>query len=152
MPRASRACRRWARGTLPGTSSTEAPVNRLRRASPWTGWATSSSAGSLVGPDAVDFGCGALSEPFDARGMFVAKLDACRACTWSRGIHGASLVRVVVNASGNVVVAGNFGGGSVDLGGTVLTSSGMAGFVAELDGCCGPRASEVSARPIPRAR
>jgi hypothetical protein len=92
-------------------------------------------AGNLFGPSAVDFGCGALTEPPGATGMFVAKLDRCGACAWSRAFHGASTIVVAVSAAGDVVVNGSSLAGSIDLGGgTVLTSPGPEAFVAELDG------------------
>ncbi len=89
--------------------------------------------GGLSGPDAVDFGCGALSEPAGTSGMFVVKLDRCRACAWSRAFP-AGATKVAVSAAGDTLVIGGFAGDAIDLGGTVLTSPGGGLFVASLDG------------------
>jgi hypothetical protein len=90
-------------------------------------------AGELTSNSVVDFGCGTLPEASLAGGMFVVKLDRCRACTWSRAFDGMSAARVAATPAGHVVVGGLLHAGSFDLGGITLASPGPAGFVAELD-------------------
>jgi hypothetical protein len=90
-------------------------------------------AGTLISPDAVDFGCGPLSAPMNVPGLVVAKLDRCHKCVWSRVFDGATVAGVAVAPSGDIVVTGSFGG-SLDVGGTVLTTATPAAFVVGLDG------------------
>jgi hypothetical protein len=88
--------------------------------------------GNVFGPEPVDFGCGPQSAADGESGTFVAKLDRCRVCVWSRIFGGAAAVDVGVSGSGDVVAAGSFGGGTLDLGGAVVTSPGPAAFVVAL--------------------
>ncbi|MBI4701132.1 MAG: SBBP repeat-containing protein, partial [Deltaproteobacteria bacterium] len=83
----------------------------------------------------IDFGGGLLTSA-GADDVFVAKLDKDGKHLWSKRFgdgSGQSADGVVADASGNVLLAGSFGG-SVDFGGGPLTSAGKSDiFVAKLD-------------------
>jgi hypothetical protein len=85
--------------------------------------------GNLYGAAKIDFGCGPISAPKGAGGMYVARLDACRSCVWTRAVDGATPAQITAGA-GTVVVVGSFTS-SADFGnGSVISSPGTAGFVA----------------------
>ena len=85
-------------------------------------------AGFMTGP--ADFGCGTLMASGD--GMFVAKLDPCGACLWSRSFpngleagtatYGMTVGGLAVDVSNSILVTGGFFE-ALDLGGIVLTGS-----------------------------
>jgi hypothetical protein len=93
-------------------------------------------AGSLFGADAVDFGCGPLTEPMGHAGAFVAMLNRCRTCVWSRIFDGTSPVGLAVSPAGDLVLAANVAGGSsafvagLDGNGSPLWIQGVAGLDA----------------------
>ncbi len=81
----------------------------------------------------ADFGGGALASAGDYD-IFVAKFGSDGAHLWSRCFGDGNVQRaqaIAVDAAGNIIVAGYFGG-SVDFGGGELASSGSADiFVAK---------------------
>jgi hypothetical protein len=88
-------------------------------------------AGYLSGT--VDLGGGPVTA---AHGLFVAKLDPAGQHVWSRVFAGgsgayASVEDVAVGSAGQIFVSGTYGG-TVDLGGGVLPSTGQV-FVLALD-------------------
>lgn len=95
------------------------------------------AAGYFVGT--VDFGCGALTAQSQAGGStldaFVVKLDREGACLWSKSFGGPGTeiaFGVATDASGNVVVAGEFDA-SIDLGtGPLSTAGATDAFVVYL--------------------
>lgn len=83
----------------------------------------------------IDFGGGPLTSA-GAGDLFVAKLDAGGGYVWSQRFGDSSqqsATSVAVDAAGNVLVTGLFGG-TVDFGGVPLTSAGGSDiFLAKLD-------------------
>jgi len=99
--------------------------------------------GGIWGP--VDFGggpvacCGGAGEP----GAFLAKFSGVDGShLWSKafvagGAGWCGGAGVAVDANGNVVVTGDFGGGPVDFGGGPLTTMSYSAFVAKYSGVDG---------------
>jgi hypothetical protein len=90
-------------------------------------------AGFFAG--AVDFGGGALTSA-GREDVYVAKFDPDGTHLWSKSFgdgNAQAAYAVFADASGNVIVAGDFDG-SIDFGGGAFTcAGGMDGFVAKLD-------------------
>jgi lambda repressor-like predicted transcriptional regulator len=95
-------------------------------------------AGQAAGD--VDFGCGVMhsagGDPVTSGDVVLARLDLAGACVWSRRYGDADIQDVAgmaLDPSGNVILAGNLQG-SINLGGSMLTSAGGSDvFVAKLD-------------------
>lgn len=89
---------------------------------------------------AIDLGGGPLVAAAGARDGFVARLDADGGHLWSRRLGATNTVGYVelaIDASGDLLCAANFTG-SLDLGGSVITSAGAADVVvAKLAGATG---------------
>lgn len=87
---------------------------------------------------AIDFGGGALTASSET--PFLAALDASGGHLWSKAPSGTSsrrLLGIAVDPFGNLAVTGQFGG-TIDLGGGVLTSEGSTDvFIARLTGTAG---------------
>lgn len=74
----------------------------------------------------VDFGGGGLVSA-GGRDIFIARYDASGAHLWSQGFGTPTNdagKRIAVDAAGNMVVTGNFDNGTVNFGGSNLTSLG----------------------------
>lgn len=82
----------------------------------------------------IDFGGGSIPSVGGAD-LFVAKFDKDGSHVWSKGFGSASneyIKRIEVDASGDILVAGEFSG-SFTFGGSMLTSSGLTDiFLAKL--------------------
>jgi hypothetical protein len=85
----------------------------------------------------IDFGCGALTLK-GGSDIFLVKLDGSNACVWSKliggtGHDGDQSVTVATDASGNVILGGNFYT-TVDFGGGAVAAVGTTdAFVAKYD-------------------
>ncbi|MFT3768699.1 MAG: hypothetical protein QM820_24905 [Minicystis sp.] len=95
-------------------------------------------AGSAYGPH--DLGCGEVAVDPQEIHAFVAALDDGGACIWERDM-GAGAEQIVmemgVGGAGRAAVAGSFVG-TIDLGGSTVTSDGNDAFVTVIDPPCGP--------------
>ena len=85
---------------------------------------------------ALDLGNGPLSANGDAKGFFVAKLDAAGHTLWSHAFEATMSVSsplVAVDAQGDIVFGSSFSG-TIDLGSGPLTSTATSDlFLAKLD-------------------
>lgn len=117
----------WARDLGPGSSVSE--VHQALGAD-----CTTILTGYFKG--ALDLGNGPLLANGDAKGFFVAKLDAAGHTLWSRAFEASVEVRspvVTVGAQGDIVL-GSYFSGTIDLGSGPLTSTPASDlFVARLD-------------------
>ncbi len=106
-------------------------------------------AGSMFGT--VSFGGADLKSNGGGKGMgdvFVAKLDASGNHLWSKrfGDKSGQSARAALDAQGNIFVAGHMGG-TIDLGGGMLTATQLDPFVAKL----GPDGTHHWSKLIPGA-
>jgi len=70
------------------------------------------------------------------QGIFIAKYSTVGNLLWVRHFGGTGVPlcsAVAVDLDGNIIVAGWFGAGSVDLGGTIIENGERAAFVAKYD-------------------
>jgi hypothetical protein len=107
------------------------------------GWAVAADGTNIVLTgyyrSAIDFGGGALPNASDWH-VFLARFSGAGVHDWSAG-YGTGAVRaharsVAVDASGNIVIGGQFRNGAVDFGAGAITNSDPAlydGFVARFN-------------------
>ncbi|HWA71109.1 MAG TPA: hypothetical protein VG937_02175 [Polyangiaceae bacterium] len=85
-----------------------------------------------------DFALGPVPWPFGAEAnAFVAKFDACGQTVWARGTSNENdetqvAYAVASDSADNVLVAGSFSG-TLDFGGSPITTSGADAFVTKFD-------------------
>ncbi|NMO16345.1 hypothetical protein HPC49_04580 [Pyxidicoccus fallax] len=82
----------------------------------------------------ADLRAGELAPPVTLEGAFIGKLDRDGRLLWVKTLAGdaAFLANgVVTDRAGNVFVSGSVYEGSLDLGGRVLTATGLRAFVAK---------------------
>ena len=101
-------------------------------------------AGCFIGD--LGFGGTLLQSP-GSHSVFVAKLDATGGHLWSKafgvGATATCTATVAVDGTGNVLLAGSFGPGSLNFGGGPLMSGASDVFIAKLDATSGHVWSKV---------